>query len=147
MSGYHTNIFAKLSQKCHTVVYMYNRYVCLKNHYENAVSMRIMSTLSEKATLPFSSLLPFTDSQWWSSVKGKDAIPGTCAFSFRWTPFWKHFFSQENSWEVTRAFSLYKNSRKTWARLFKTNDAISKRDIKISNVNISNIPIFFVEKM
>ena len=32
------------------------------------------------------------------------------------------------------------------ARLFKTNDVVSKRDVKISNVNISNMPIFFVEK-
>ena len=32
------------------------------------------------------------------------------------------------------------------ARLFKTNDVVSLRGVKISNVNISNIPIFFVEK-
>ena len=35
----------------------------------------------------------------------------------------------------------------TRARLFKTNDIISLRVVKISNVNISNKPIFFVEKM
>ena len=34
-----------------------------------------------------------------------------------------------------------------WARLYKTNDIVSKRDVKISNVNISNMPIFFVEKL
>ena len=33
------------------------------------------------------------------------------------------------------------------ARLFKTNDVVSQRFVKISNVNISNMPIFFVEKM
>ena len=32
------------------------------------------------------------------------------------------------------------------ARLFKTNDIVSKRVVKISNINISNMPIFFVEK-
>ena len=31
---------------------------------------------------------------------------------------------------------------KIWAQLFKTNDVV-----KISNVNISNMPIFFVENM
>ena len=34
-----------------------------------------------------------------------------------------------------------------WAWLFKTNDVVSLRFVKISNINISNIPIFFVEKM
>ena len=34
-----------------------------------------------------------------------------------------------------------------WAQLFKTNDIVSQGDVKISNVNISNMPIFFVEKM
>ena len=34
-----------------------------------------------------------------------------------------------------------------WARLFKTNDVVSLRFVKISNFNISNMPIFFVEKM
>ena len=34
-----------------------------------------------------------------------------------------------------------------WAQLFKTNDIVSQRVVKISNVNISNKPIFFVEKM
>ena len=33
------------------------------------------------------------------------------------------------------------------AWLFKTNDIVSKRVVKISNLNISNKPIFFVEKM
>ena len=33
------------------------------------------------------------------------------------------------------------NNENIWAWLFKTNDVV-----KISNVNISNIPIFFVEK-
>ena len=33
------------------------------------------------------------------------------------------------------------------ARLFKTNDVASKRFVKTSNVNISNMPIFFVEKI
>ena len=32
------------------------------------------------------------------------------------------------------------------ARLFKTNDIVSKGFIKISNVDISNMPVFFVEK-
>ena len=34
-----------------------------------------------------------------------------------------------------------------WAQLFKTNDVVSKRFVKISNVNILNLPIFFAEKM
>ena len=34
-----------------------------------------------------------------------------------------------------------------WAWLFKTNDVVSLKDVKISNVNILNLPIFFVEKM
>ena len=33
------------------------------------------------------------------------------------------------------------------ARLFKPNDVISWPVVKISNVNISNMPIFFVEKI
>ena len=36
---------------------------------------------------------------------------------------------------------------KSRARLFKTNDVVSQRFVKISNVNISDMPIFFVEKM
>ena len=35
----------------------------------------------------------------------------------------------------------------SWVRLFKTNNVISQRDVKLSNVNISNMPIIFVEKM
>ena len=35
----------------------------------------------------------------------------------------------------------------SWVQLFETNDVASKRDVKISNGNISNMPIFFVEKM
>ena len=35
----------------------------------------------------------------------------------------------------------------SWAWLFKTNDVVSEGFVKISNVNISNMPIFFVEKM
>ena len=34
-----------------------------------------------------------------------------------------------------------------WARLFKTSDVISQRDVKISNINISNMPTFFVAKL
>ena len=34
-----------------------------------------------------------------------------------------------------------------WARLFKTNDVVSKRFVKFSEVNFSNMPIFFVEKL
>ena len=34
-----------------------------------------------------------------------------------------------------------------WARLFKTKDVVSERFVKISNVSISYMPIFFVEKM
>ena len=34
-----------------------------------------------------------------------------------------------------------------WAQLFKSNDVVSYRFVKISNFNISNMPIFFVEKM
>ena len=45
----------------------------------------------------------------------------------------------------------------TWAQLFKTNDVVSKRFVskrfvskrfvKISNINITNTLLFFVEKM
>ena len=34
-----------------------------------------------------------------------------------------------------------------WAQLFKTNEVVCKRFVKISNVNILNLPIFFVEKV
>ena len=34
-----------------------------------------------------------------------------------------------------------------WAQLFKTNDVVSKRFVKISNINITNTLLFFVEKM
>ena len=34
--------------------------------------------------------------------------------------------------------------RKFWARLFKTNDVVSKRFVKILNVNIWNMPIFLL---
>ena len=33
------------------------------------------------------------------------------------------------------------------AQLFKTNDVVSQRFIKISNINITNTLLFFVEKM
>ena len=33
------------------------------------------------------------------------------------------------------------------ARLFKTKDIVSQRFVKISNDNIRNMPVFFVEKM
>ena len=35
---------------------------------------------------------------------------------------------------------------KTWARLFKTNDVVSYRFVKFSEVDFTNMPIFFVEK-
>ena len=34
----------------------------------------------------------------------------------------------------------------TWAWLFKTNDVVGYHFIKFSEVNFSNMPIFFVEK-
>ena len=42
-------------------------------------------------------------------------------------------------------FKLPTFCSQTWARLFKTND-VSLRDVKISNVNISNMPVFFIDK-
>ena len=42
---------------------------------------------------------------------------------------------------------LWIDSLFTWAQLFKTNDVVSKRFVKISNISISNMAIFFVEKM
>ena len=36
---------------------------------------------------------------------------------------------------------------KNRAQLFKTNDVVSKRFVKISNINITNTLLFFVEKM
>ena len=33
-----------------------------------------------------------------------------------------------------------------WTRLFKTNDVVSQRFVKFSEVNFSDMPIFFVEK-
>ena len=35
----------------------------------------------------------------------------------------------------------------TWGQLFKTNDVVSKRFVKISNINITNTLLFFVEKI
>ena len=35
---------------------------------------------------------------------------------------------------------------KLWARLFKTNDVVSQRFVKISNVNISNMLLFLLKK-
>ena len=35
----------------------------------------------------------------------------------------------------------------SFLRLFKTNDVVSSRFVKFSEVNFSNMPIFFVEKM
>ena len=52
-----------------------------------------------------------------------------------------HFYSNR-FWVLNAFFSL-----NIWARLFKTNDVVSKRDVKISNVDISNMPIFFMKKM
>ena len=40
-----------------------------------------------------------------------------------------------------------RNSKQNRAWLFKTNDVVSLHFVKISNVKISNTPIFFVEKM
>ena len=34
-----------------------------------------------------------------------------------------------------------------WGRLFEINDVVSKRFVKISNVNIKNMLLFFVGKM
>ena len=34
-----------------------------------------------------------------------------------------------------------------WAWLFKTKDIVSKHSVKFSEVNFSNMPIIFVEKM
>ena len=42
---------------------------------------------------------------------------------------------------------LQPNTIKVRARLFKANEVVSYRFVKISNINISNMPIFFVEKM
>ena len=33
------------------------------------------------------------------------------------------------------------------ARLFKTNDVVNQRFVKISNLNVLDLPIFFVKKM
>ena len=34
-----------------------------------------------------------------------------------------------------------------WAHLFKTNDFVRLRFVKISNIIMSNMPIFFVDKI
>ena len=34
----------------------------------------------------------------------------------------------------------------TWVQLFKINDVVNYRFVNMSNVNISNMPVFFVEK-
>ena len=39
------------------------------------------------------------------------------------------------------------HKKDAWAQLFKTNDIVSKRFVKISNINITNTLLFFVEKM
>ena len=44
-------------------------------------------------------------------------------------------------------YAVLQSQLETRASLFKTNDIVSKRVVKISKVNISNKPIFFVEKM
>ena len=54
--------------------------------------------------------------------------------------------------DVTKADHLQlflerRNSKQNRAWLFKTNNVVSLRFVKISNVNISNMPIFFVKKM
>ena len=36
---------------------------------------------------------------------------------------------------------------RNWVRLFKTNNVVNQCFVKISNVSIGNIPIFFVEEM
>ena len=46
-----------------------------------------------------------------------------------------------------RIYIKLENLKITRARLFKTNDVFSYWDVKISNINISNMPIFFVDKM
>ena len=38
-------------------------------------------------------------------------------------------------------------SKSIRARLFKTNDVVSSRFVKFSEVNFSDMPIFFAEKM
>ena len=35
----------------------------------------------------------------------------------------------------------------TWAQLFKTNDVVSYRDVDVSNIYISCMPIFLLKKM
>ena len=55
--------------------------------------------------------------------------------------------TDENANDKVAFISVKLAFEKTLARLFKTNDVVSSRVIKISNVTISNMPIFFVEKM
>ena len=39
------------------------------------------------------------------------------------------------------------DARKPLGPVFKTNDVVSKRFVKISNINISKVLLFFIEKM
>ena len=39
------------------------------------------------------------------------------------------------------------NKQHIWAQLFKTNNVVSKRFVKISNMNMTNTLLFFVDKM
>ena len=68
-------------------------------------------------------------------------------FPLRVDPILEWFCCPRKRTRSHKSCSLFKNSSKTWARLFRTNDVVSYRVVKISNVNISKKPIFFVEKM
>ena len=46
-------------------------------------------------------------------------------------------------WDRVSNVWVYCPRKNSWARLFKTNDVVSKRFVKISNVNISYMPLFF----
>ena len=62
---------------------------------------------------------------------------------------WRTRYFQENDRPLLRVIQSGKSciTMQFWARLFKTNDVVSWRFVKISYVNIWNTPLFFIEKM
>ena len=90
----------------------------------------------------------------WLSVQWKADIWTTtkARWKRKWNIHFHVFLPLVEMWDNIHASYFATVNDKTfhiqiWARLFKTNDVVSKRFVKISNINIWINPIFFVEKM
>ena len=95
----------------------------------------------------------------WNSFKatspicrtGHDALSHTIMWTFQ--DLLSYFLVISPGWflcplsNLNTLWNIFYDTSQNRARLFKTNDVVTQHFVKISHVNISNMPIFFVEKM